>query len=78
MHRTVVVKSMATDLVHEGHDEPLDIVDITETIKIRDSENEIIDRQRKSYPLFYVDLKLQDNNQEVYGITTIAYIAKLK
>lgn len=55
----------AQELVNAGGDEAVRIVNINKTIKIKD--NKTIDRRKKAYPLFHVDLVPKPNNKNVYG-----------
>lgn len=55
-----------------GHN-VVNIVNITKTVKLRDSDNKIINRTKKTYPLFYVDLEPKDNNKNIYEITHLSY-----
>lgn len=56
----------------KGH-QPVKVVNIAKTIKVRNKDNQIIDRRHKAFPLFYVDLEPKDNNKDAYEIEHIEY-----
>lgn len=72
LHPTISPDTIADNLRAVGH-EPIHIVNVQKTIKKRNSDNVIISREKRLYPIFYVDLTPKNNNSEVYDIAYIAY-----
>ncbi len=62
LHPNIDIDLIRHDLENLGH-VPTNIVNIKKTIKRRDQNGKITNREVKVYPLFYVDLMPKENNK---------------
>lgn len=68
LHPSIDIDLIKQDLENLRH-VPTNIVNIKKTVKRRDQNGKITNRDVKVYPLFYVDLMPKANNKMVYKIT---------